>query len=75
MFHEDGFLCVQHHETLVNNGISFAPYELACHFARRPLKENINISPLAFHKWKGNFNSKFPCFNKFFQFKKKVKDF
>ena len=73
MFHEDGFLCVQHHETLVNNGISFAPYELACHFAREePLKENINISPLAFHKWKGP-NSKFPCFNRFFQFKKKIK--
>ena len=72
LFHEDGFLCVQHHETLVHNGVSFAPFELACKFAREEtLNENINLTPFAFHKWKGP-NSNFPCFNKTFQFKKKL---
>lgn len=72
-YHEDGFLCVQNHEILIENGITFAPFELACQFAREePLYENRMISPFAFHKWKGP-NSTFPCFNKFFQLKKKLK--
>jgi len=73
LFHEDGFLCVQHHETLINKGIKFAPFEIACRFSReKTFSENKNLKPLAFHKWEGA-NSIYPCFNPIYQFKKKIK--
>lgn len=61
-FHEDGFLCVQYRHILQEHGIKFAPFFVACSFSREALlKENRDIEPFAFHKWKGK-NKKFPDF-------------
>ena len=71
-YHEDGFLCHMHYDLMKKNGIIYAPFEVACKFSREhTLPENINIDPFAFHKWRGK-NSHYPCFNRFYQFKKKI---
>lgn len=63
-FHEDGFLCVQHRETLMRNGIKFSPLSIACRFSReRTIPENRGIKPFAFHKWQGE-NKYFPRFTR-----------
>lgn len=62
-FHEDGFLAVQFRHVLQENGIKFAPFNVACKFSReRTLYENKDIHPFAFHKWQGR-NNKYPRFN------------
>ena len=46
-YHEDGFLCVQSRHLLENNGIKFAPFELALKFGREySFKENLNFNPI-----------------------------
>lgn len=63
-FHEDGFLCVQHRETLMKHGIKFPPLSVACRFSReRTIPENRWVKPFAFHKWEGE-NRSFPRFTK-----------
>lgn len=60
--HEDGFLCAVNKNLLEEEGILFAPLELACKFSREePIPENKGIDPFAFHKWKGE-NKLFPRF-------------
>ena len=62
-FHEDGFLAVQFRHIFQENGIKFAPFDIACKFSReKTLDENKNINPFAFHKWQGK-NKKYPRFN------------
>jgi hypothetical protein len=63
--HEDGFLCVQHRSLLEQNGIKFAPLEIATIFSREyPVPENKNVEPFLFHKWIGE-NKKYPNFIKY----------
>ena len=61
--HEDGFLCVQHRQTLAEHGIRYAPLNVAVHFGREThLPEHAGIEPFSFHKWAGP-NRSYPCFN------------
>ena len=61
--HEDGFLCVQHRQTLTEHGMRYAPLNVAVHFGREAnLPEHTGIEPFTFHKWAGP-NRIYPCFN------------
>jgi hypothetical protein len=61
--HEDGFLTVQHRHTLIQNGINYAPLDIAVRFGRETnLPEHSGINPFTFHKWAGP-NRNYPCFN------------
>jgi len=47
---EDGFLCVHNHKVLEENGIKFAPLEVAKHFSKEhEIPENKGITTFAFH--------------------------
>lgn len=49
--HEDGFLCVHNRKVLEENGVRFAPIEVAKHFAREhDLPENEGLETFAFHE-------------------------
>tara|TARA_R110002020_G_scaffold3766_14_gene16611 strand:- start:155 stop:880 length:726 start_codon:yes stop_codon:yes gene_type:complete len=72
VFHEDGFICVQHRHTLQAHGINFPPLDVACRFAReRTLPENRDVVPFAFHKWQGQ-NRAYPKFSKNSKFSAKL---
>lgn len=59
-FHEDGFLCCNNRHILEENGIRFAPLEIAKYFSHETMIPEIRgIKPFAFHKWAGS-NRKFP---------------
>lgn len=59
-FNEDGFLCCANRHILQENGIKYAPIEIAKYFAHESMIPEIKgIKPFAFHKWKGS-NSKYP---------------
>jgi hypothetical protein len=74
-YHEDGFLCVQSRHLLENNGIKFAPFELALKFGREySFKENLNIDPFVFHKWYAK-NKYYPVLLHRFGIKEKIKRF
>ena len=78
LIHEDGFICVQNRRILKENGIKFAPFELACRFSRETeLPENVNLAPFAFHKWQGKnvtfpFNPKANWWNLHIDFFRKI---
>lgn len=47
---EDGFLCVHNRKTLIENGIKFAPLEVAKHFSKEhEIEENKGLTTFAFH--------------------------
>ena len=77
-FHEDGFICVKINHLLEEEGMRFAPIELAVRFSQEtPLPEGNGIKPFVFHKWMGS-NSNYPKFGSYnrFNFKfylKKIK--
>ncbi len=61
--HEDGYLCVHIRHILEKHGINFAPFKVACKFARESsFYENRNLEPFAFHKWAGP-NRNYPRFS------------
>lgn len=61
-YNEDCFLCCKHKLLLEENGMRFAPLEVAVHFGREHiLPENENIDPFLFHQWRG-INKKYPRF-------------
>lgn len=61
-FNEDGFLCVKNKHILEENGIKFAPLNIAKYFAHESMIPEVqNIKPFAFHKWEGA-NSIYPKF-------------
>lgn len=63
-FNEDGFLCCTNRHILLENGIKYAPLNVAKYFAHESMIPEIkNIRPFAFHKWMGT-NSKYPRFKK-----------
>lgn len=48
---EDGFLCVHNRDALIEQGIRFAPLELAKYFSKEhEIPENMGIQPFAFHQ-------------------------
>ena len=62
--HEDGFLSVHVRHILEKHGINFAPFKVACEFARESaFDENRNLEPFAFHKWAGP-NRNYPKFSR-----------
>jgi len=71
--HEDGFICVQHRHTLVEDfRMKFPPLELAMRFGRENTIEiPYKTEPFTFHKWRGA-NSKYPNFNRWKYFKKRL---
>jgi hypothetical protein len=59
-YHEDGFLCCNVRNTLIEHGIRYAPIEVAKYFSHESMIPEIEgISPFAFHKWHGS-NSGYP---------------
>ena len=61
--HEDGYLSVHIRHILEKHGVNFAPFKIACEFAREStFDENRNINPFAFHKWAGP-NRQYPRFS------------
>lgn len=47
---EDGFLCVHNRDILVENGVKFAPLEVAVRFSKEhEIPENIGLDTFAFH--------------------------
>ena len=77
--HEDGYLCVHIRHILEKHGINFAPFKVACEFARESIfDENKNLEPFAFHKWAGP-NKNYPKFSKnditLVRYAKKIKRF
>lgn len=74
-YHEDGFICCQHKNLLEENGINYAPLDIAIKFSReKSFNQNLFTKTFAFHKWSG-LNIFYPCFNKFYQLKKLFKKF
>ena len=48
---EDGFLCVHNRKVLQENGVKFAPIEVAKYFSKEhEIEENKNIKTFAFHQ-------------------------
>jgi len=61
-FNEDGFICVKNKHLFEENGMRFAPLDVAKYFAHEAMiPEVINIKPFAFHKWAGS-NRAYPKF-------------
>lgn len=61
-YNEDCFLCCKYRKKMENDGIKYAPLEVAVHFGREHiLPENKNIEPFLFHQWRG-INKKYPKF-------------
>lgn len=61
-YNEDCFLCCKHKLFLEENGMRFAPLEVAVHFGREHMiPENEGIDPFLFHQWRG-VNRKYPHF-------------
>jgi hypothetical protein len=51
-YNEDGNICVYYRETFLENGIKYAPIDLASRFAyERDVAENMNTKPFGFHKY------------------------
>ncbi len=47
---EDGFLCCHNRKILQENGIKFAPLDVAKYFSKEhEIPENVGIQPFAFH--------------------------
>lgn len=64
-FHEDGFLCAVKRHILIENGIEFAPLDIACKFSHEtPIPEIKGIKPFVFHKWEGK-NKHYPKFGRY----------
>lgn len=64
-FHEDGFICVKINHLLEEEGMGFAPIELAIRFSQETsLQEAKGIKPFAFHKWEGT-NRVYPRFGSY----------
>jgi hypothetical protein len=67
-FHEDGFICTKINHLLEEEGMRFAPIELAIRFSQEtPLYEANGIAPFVFHKWMGK-NFKYPKFGSYNKF-------
>ena len=61
-YNEDIFICCHSKNRMEEEGIKWAPFELALLFGREhPLPENKGIEPFIFHKWWGE-NEKYPRF-------------
>ena len=72
VLNEDNFLCVLHHKILEENGIRFAPLELAAAFGReKTIPENEDLDPFLFHKWTDQ--NKYPQFYSPISFVRKVR--
>jgi hypothetical protein len=62
-FNEDGFICCKNRHVYENNGMKFAPLEVAKYFSHeRMIPEIEGVRPFAFHKWDGS-NRGYPKFN------------
>ncbi|MCR5657668.1 MAG: hypothetical protein K6G06_09425 [Butyrivibrio sp.] len=61
-YNEDIFICCYLKNKMEEQGIKWAPFELALKFGReKPLPENKGIEPFVFHKWLGE-NADYPKF-------------
>ncbi len=61
-YNEDIFICCHSKNAMEEEGIKWAPFELAINFGREhPLPENKGVEPFIFHKWWGE-NSNYPHF-------------
>ena len=61
-YNEDIFLCCHSRLAMEEEGLAFAPFELAVRFGREhPLPENAGVEPFVFHKWRGE-NADYPRF-------------
>lgn len=61
-YNEDIFLCCYHKNAMEEEGLKWAPLEVAVRFGREhPLPENKGIEPFVFHKWWGE-NASYPRF-------------
>ena len=61
-YNEDCFLCCKNKVLLEENGMRFAPLDVAVHFGREhTIPENEGIEPFLFHQWRGE-NRKYPHF-------------
>lgn len=59
-YHEDGFLCCNHRQLFIRNGIKYAPLEVAKYFSHESMIPEVQgILPFAFHKWMGS-NRRYP---------------
>ena len=69
-YNEDIFICCHSKNAMEEEGIKWAPFELALYFGREhPLPENKGIEPFIFHKWWGE-NENYP---RFYSPKKRLK--
>lgn len=67
-YNEDGFLCIHNKKKFEENGMCFAPVDVAVRFGREyPVPEGIGIEPFLFHKWVGD-NKKYPSYNSSYSF-------
>ena len=61
-YNEDIFICCHCKNAMEEQGIRWAPFELALKFGREhPLPENKGVEPFIFHKWWGE-NENYPRF-------------
>lgn len=61
-YNEDIFICCHSKNAMEEEGMKWAPFELAIQFGREhPLPENKGVEPFIFHKWWGE-NAGYPRF-------------
>lgn len=61
-YNEDGFICGKNRQILIENGIKFAPLDVAKYFSREiTIPENVGLNTFGFHKWRDE-NIKYPKF-------------
>lgn len=61
-YNEDGFICVKNKHIYEENGMRFAPLNVAKYFSHEAMiPETHNIKPFVFHKWAGS-NGIYPKF-------------
>ena len=61
-YNEDIYICCHSKNRMEEEGIKWAPFELALSFGREhPLPENAGVEPFIFHKWWGE-NENYPRF-------------
>jgi len=59
-YNEDGFLCANNRHILEDDGIKFAPLNVAKYFSHETtIPEIVGIKPFGFHKWNGQ-NKNYP---------------
>ena len=61
-YNEDNFICCKCRNMMEDDGIRFAPLDVAARFGREHIiPENADIEPFLFHQWRG-INTRYPAF-------------